>query len=116
MKDTQRAPAGAGAREEEFAPRRGLQPETADDPVVEDSPGPAARGVKLLIGKVVLMVCPSGRKECKNVHCRLQPFCACARADFETARKSEARVWMAVALCGALVLLMSFIWAIMSRR
>ncbi len=63
------------------------------------------------VGRLVLAVCPKGRTVCENVHCALRPLCACAQADLAAARKFENRVWVAVAICGALVLLLALLRA-----
>lgn len=57
------------------------------------------------LGKLILALCPNSRTECTNSNCALQPFCACARADLKAAAKIESRVWLALAVCAALLLL-----------
>ena len=116
MKDAQYVAEKDGARGNGAAGERGIQFEPAQIPVGEGNGVVGGRGVKLLIGKVALMVCPSGRKECKNLHCLLQPFCACARVGIEQARKDEGRVWAAFAVCGAVAILLTFLWAVLGRR
>ena len=62
-------------------------------------------------GRVVLAVCRNGGKAeaCKNLRCALRPFCACAQAELTAANRMETRVWLAVALCGAVVLVVALI-------
>ena len=116
MKDIECVCETDGAGGNGAAAERGFQFEPTPGPAVEGNRVVAGRGVKLWIGKVALMVCPSGRKECKNLHCLLQPFCACARAGIEQTRKIESRVWAAFAICGTVAILVSLLWAILGRR
>src|SRR5512133_103739 len=60
-------------------------------------------------GKLVLAVCPSGKKVCTNKHCLLQPLCACARAELRMVSRSEARVWLVIAACAALLIVIACI-------
>ncbi len=63
--------------------------------------------VRRRLGKIVLSFCPKGRAPCANAHCALRALCDCARADLAAARRLESRVWLAIALCGALALLIA---------
>lgn len=56
------------------------------------------------LGACILRVCSQGRKQCTNTKCWLQPICACARADLAAARRTEARVWLMVVVCAAVVI------------
>ncbi len=57
------------------------------------------------LGRTALRACRwRASKPCPKVNCVLQPFCACARADWAAAQKAEGRVWAVVGACGALVL------------
>ena len=116
MKDAQYVAKKDGARGNGAAEEYRIQFEPAQIPAGEGNGVVGGRGVKLLIGKVALMVCPSGRKECKNLHCLLQPFCACARVGIEQSRKIEGGVWAAFAICGAVGILVTFLWAILGWR
>lgn len=62
------------------------------------------RRVGRFLGACVLRVCSQGHKECANTNCWLQPICKCARADLAAARRAEARVWLIILLCGAVVI------------
>ncbi len=63
------------------------------------------------VGKVVLAVCRNAAKPepCRNLRCVLRPFCACAQAEVRAANRMETRVWLAVAFCGGLILLVALI-------
>jgi hypothetical protein len=63
-------------------------------------------------GAMIMRLCAEGRRECTKPNCWLQPVCACARADLAAARRVEARVWTLIAICGAIVIIFSAIWAI----
>ncbi len=65
-------------------------------------------------GKAVLDVCRHGGKAepCRNLHCVLRPLCACAQAELTASNRMETRVWLAVALCGAIVLIVALIRAV----
>ena len=112
MKDIECVTETDGAKGIGAAAERGFQCKPTENRVEEGNRGVGGRGVKLLIGKVALAVCPSGRKECKNLQCLLQPFCACARAGLEGSKKLEGRLWAAVAICGAVAILLTFLFAI----
>ncbi len=68
-------------------------------------------GMMARAGRVVLAVCPSAHKSepCTNVRCVLRPLCACAQAEIAAGHKVEARVWLALALCAAILLIIAFI-------
>jgi hypothetical protein len=69
----------------------------------------------MFLGQTVLRLCPSSKRECRNVHCAFQPFCQCARADLAASRKIETRVWTAFACCGMVVVVLAFVWAATAR-
>ena len=64
---------------------------------------------KAAVGRVVLGICIADKKECNNRHCILQPFCACARAELQKAGKAESRIWLAVAICGGVLIFAAFL-------
>lgn len=61
------------------------------------------------LGKVILGICVAEKHECNNRHCVFQPVCACARAELQKAGKSESRIWLAVAICGVVLILIAFV-------
>lgn len=63
------------------------------------------------LGACIMRVCSQGRKECKNTKCWLQPICACARADLAAARRTEARVWLILVVCAAVVITVALVRA-----
>jgi hypothetical protein len=62
-------------------------------------------------GKAILAICPQGSGSCHKQKCRLQPFCDCARGDFTAAAKLESRLWLALSICGVVLLLIAFNYA-----
>ena len=83
----------------------GQPPAHAPDPISRKRESPVRLWFRRLIGKTVLRVCPwEESSPCPKGNCRLQPFCACARADWAAAKKAEGRVWALVAGCSVLVL------------
>jgi hypothetical protein len=86
----------------------GWPPPAAADPAGSI---PGARGwmrwpgwARILLGRVILRVCSSGKKECRHERCHLRVFCNCAREEFERAASLEKRLWTVLALCAALVI------------
>jgi len=57
------------------------------------------------LGRLILRICSSGRKECRNESCQLRALCKCAMDDFRAATVVERRVWVILAACGGAVLL-----------
>lgn len=78
------------------APRGGPSPEIP--------PNRFIRMVKMVLGSLILRVCPEKPHACANVRCHLRPLCACAAAELRTARQLEGRVWITVAACGLIAL------------
>ncbi len=77
----------------------------APDPLAGERESSLPVWLRRFIGKTSLRVCPWEQSSpCPKVNCRLAPFCACARADWAAAKKTEGRVWAVVAGCGGLVL------------
>ena len=72
--------------------------------------------MKSLCGRVILLVCPQGRKECQSLHCRLQPFCACARLDHAAAIQVESRIWITLGALSFLIIAVALALAIFQRR
>ena len=68
---------------------------------------PKPPGLKVVAGKLVLLVCPSGKKQCTNLRCRLQPFCSCARADLNSGDKAENGVWLLLLALGCLLIVVA---------
>jgi hypothetical protein len=88
------------------------RPTACDAP--EPSGGSSSRlgRARQFLGATVLRVCREGRRECTKPNCWLQPVCACARADLAAARRMEARVWILIAICGGVVIIMAAIWSV----
>jgi hypothetical protein len=62
-------------------------------------------------GKAILALCPQGAEPCHKQKCDLQPFCDCARGDFSAAAKLESRLWLALSICGVVLLIIAFDYA-----
>lgn len=62
-------------------------------------------------GKAILAVCRNGGRAepCANLRCVLRPFCACAQAELRAANRMETRIWLAIAFCGAVLLVVALI-------
>ncbi len=60
------------------------------------------------VGAVALTLCPTARKlePCAKTDCVLRPFCACARRELSAANRLESRVWLGIALCAVLTLVL----------
>jgi hypothetical protein len=56
----------------------------------------------------MLAVFPDALSPSHERKCTQQPFCDCARADFTAAWKQESRLWLALSVCGAVLLIMAF--------
>ena len=63
------------------------------------------RWLAILCGRVILRICPSGKKGAACEGCRLRVFCRCAQVEFEKATVLERRFWAVLAVCGAAVIL-----------
>lgn len=59
----------------------------------------------ILCGRLILRICASGKKADVCDGCRLRVFCRCAQDEFEKATVLERRLWVALAVCGAGVVL-----------
>ncbi len=71
------------------------------------------RPVKLFLGRQLLRICAPKANPVVCEDCHLRAFCRCAQADFTAAATVEAKVWRALAVCGAVVILYavwSFLW------
>ncbi len=89
-----------------------LEPDQVTDPSCSSGTSGEASGpplwVRQVIGKTVLRLCRwKQTRPCPKVNCWAQPFCACARADWAAAKKTEGRVWAIIAACGGLVLIIA---------
>ena len=116
MNDTNNLAKRNEAEVEAYPAGLGQRVAPVGDPVPLDKQVTERQRMKLLVGRLVLTVCPSGKKECKNLHCLLQPFCQCARAEFGAGNRIEAGVWMGLTICGAILLLVAFLWAMLGRQ
>ncbi len=63
------------------------------------------RPAKLFLGRQLLRICGTKANPAACEDCHLRAFCRCAQADFTAAAAVEARVWMALAVCGAVAIL-----------
>ncbi len=70
------------------------------------------RFAKRRLGSLVVTVCPNGDKACGAVNCVFRPLCACVRAEMAQARRIEGRIWVSIACCGAIVLLIALFRAL----
>jgi hypothetical protein len=95
---------GAGAVQE--APE-----EAIPFPAATRVPGIGSRWPKVLFGRLVLRVCPSGKQVCRHKNCHLRAFCKCAQAEWRAAGVMENRFWAVLAACAAALILYSFLRA-----
>lgn len=59
----------------------------------------------ILCGRLITRICPSGKNVDVCDGCRLRVYCRCAQDEFEKATILERRLWVALAVCGAGVIL-----------
>ncbi len=85
----------------------GFSGESSDQSKVTPSVSSLPLWTRRFIGKSAIRYCRSTPKPCAKVDCWAQPFCACARADWGAARKTEGRIWAIIAGCGAMVLVIA---------
>ena len=65
--------------------------------------------LNVLIGRLVLRICPSGKKVCRHESCHLRVFCKCAQAEWRAAGVMESRFWAVLAACAAALILYCFL-------
>lgn len=79
-------------------------------------PEPKSGVLAALVGKLVLRFCRSDQRGCDKSKCALKPFCECAKADWEAARRLEMRVWMAIGVSGAVLVLVALIRSVAAEK
>ena len=79
-------------------------------PAAPQAPTPSSLWLKLLSGRLVQRICPSGGKPCGHERCHLRVLCQCAKAEFDRAAVLERRLWTVLMACGVAALAYWIIW------
>ena len=69
------------------------------------------RWAGILLGRLILRVCSSGKSECGHESYHLRVFCKCAQTEWRTAGVLENRFWAVLAVCAAAAVLYCFLRA-----
>jgi len=62
----------------------------------------------MLLGRLILRICPAGKRACAHESCHLRAFCKCAQAEWTAAGALENRFWVALAICAVAVIVYCF--------